>query len=144
VPENADAIISIHPGYAEAILTGKKTVELRRRVPALLSGSRLWIYATRPTAAVVGFVTIQKVSKADPATIWREHHHNAGIDLAAFQTYFEGTHEAVAILLAAAKRVGPITVEQLKMVRDSFHPPQTVVRLTNSEASSLRRMAKSE
>lgn len=142
--EKTDAIISIHPGYAEAILAGKKTVELRRRVPALLSGSRLWIYATRPTAAVVGFVTIRNVSKADPATIWRQHHHNAGIDLAAFQTYFAGTHEAVAILLAAAKRVGPITMEQLKTVRDSFHPPQTVIRLTNSEAKSLRRIAKSE
>ena len=144
MPEKADAIISIHPGYAEAILAGEKTVELRRRVPALLYGSRLWIYATRPTAAVVGFVTIQGVNKADPITIWRQYRHNAGIDLAAFQTYFAGTHEAVAIVLAAAKRVGPITMEQLKTVRDSFHPPQTVIRLTDFEASSLRRIAKIE
>ena len=140
MPEKTEAIISIHPRYAEAILAGKKTVELRRRVPALLNGSRLWIYATRPTAAVVGFVTIQNVDKGNPETIWRQHHHNAGIDLAAFQTYFAGTHEAVAILLAAAERVGPITIEQLKRVRDSFHPPQTVIRLTDSEAETLRRI----
>jgi predicted transcriptional regulator len=98
-------------------------------------------YATRPTAAVVGFVTVQNVDKGEPETIWKQHHHNAGIELAAFQTYFAGTREAVAILLAAAKRVGPISIEQLKKVRDSFHPPQTIIRLTNSEAKTLRRIA---
>ena len=58
MPDATDAIISIHPDYADAIFAGKKTIELRRRIPEVPSGTRLWIYATRPTGAIIGFVTI--------------------------------------------------------------------------------------
>src|SRR4051794_32919901 len=50
VAEETDAIISIHPSYADAILAGEKTIELRRRIPNISQGARLWIYATRPIA----------------------------------------------------------------------------------------------
>lgn len=138
----ADAIISIHPSYADAILAGAKTIELRRRIPALTIGSRLWIYATRPTAAVVGVVTIQEVAKASPSTIWKTHRSGAGVDRASYRAYFKGAQEAVAILLTAAERVGPISIEQLRRIRNSFHPPQVLMRLTNSEAEALNELAR--
>jgi predicted transcriptional regulator len=141
VPEAADAIISIHPTYADAILTGKKTIELRRRIPELPTGTRLWIYATQPTGAVIGFVTIQDVARAHPTTIWKKHRSGTGVDHASFKAYFNGAKEAVAILLAAARRVGPITVDQLREIRDSFHPPQVLTLLTASEAKALRKLA---
>lgn len=142
MPNACDAIISIHPDYADAILNGTKTIELRRRIPELASGSRLWIYATRPTAAVVGVVTITNVNKAHPRTIWQKHKEGTGLDHASFKEYFSGAQEAVAILLKTAKRVGPITVEQLREIRDRFHPPQVLLRLTASEAKALQRLAK--
>lgn len=138
----ADAIISIHPDYADAILAGEKTIELRRRVPKLTNGSRLWIYATQPMGAVVGVVTIRDVAKASPSTIWRRHRGGAGVDHASFKAYFKGAQEAVAILLTAAERVGPITVKQLRKIRDRFHPPQVLLRLTDTEAQALYRLAK--
>lgn len=141
MPEANDAIISIHPGYANAILDGTKTIELRRRIPELATGTRLWIYATRPTAAVVGTATISDVSRAHPRTIWRKHRDGAGVDHAAFMEYFHGTQEAVAILLAAVRRVGPITIEELRQIRDRFHPPQVLLRLSNAEAKALQQLA---
>jgi predicted transcriptional regulator len=142
VADASDAIISIHPCYADAILDGTKTIELRRRIPELANGTRLWIYATRPVAAVVGVVTITDVNRAHPRAIWQKHKNAAGVDHASFKEYFFGAQEAVAILLAAAKRVGPITIEQLREIRDSFHPPQVLVRLTDAEGKALRRLAK--
>jgi predicted transcriptional regulator len=142
VPDAADAIISIHPNYADAILAGTKTIELRRRIPELHSGTRLWIYATRPTGAVVGFATIKDISRAHPTTIWRRHRNGAGVDHALFKAYFIGAKEAVAILLAAARRVGPITINQLRGIRDRFHPPQVLTRLTASESKALRKLAR--
>jgi predicted transcriptional regulator len=141
VPDATDAIISIYPGYADAILDGTKTIELRRRVPELANGTRLWIYATRPTAAVVGVATISDVKRAHPRTIWRKHRDGAGVDHASFVEYFQGAQEAVAILLAAVKRVGPITIEELREIRDRFHPPQVLLRLTNAEAKVLQQLA---
>lgn len=138
----ADAIISIHPDYADAILAGRKTIELRRRVPKLMIGSRLWIYATRPTGAVVGVVVVQDVAKAHPTTIWEQHREAAGVDQESFRAYFAGTHEAVAIVLTAAKRIRPITIEQLRSIRDRFHPPQVMIRLTVSESKALSKLAR--
>lgn len=140
MPDATDAIISIHPNYADAILAGKKTIELRRRVPELPSGTRLWIYATRPTGAVIGVATIQEVARAHPATIWKRHRDGAGVDHASFKAYFNGAQQGVAILLAAVRHVGPITINQLREIRDSFHPPQVLTRLTESEAKALRRL----
>lgn len=142
MPDAADALISIHPAYADAILAGKKTIELRRRIPELPTGTRLWIYATRPTAAVIGFVTIGNVARAHPRTIWQKHRVGAGVDHAAFTAYFNGAEMGVAILLKAAQRVGPISIEKLREIRQRFHPPQVLLRLTKAEASALRKLAK--
>lgn len=136
-----DAIISIHPGYATAILDGTKTIELRRRVPSLGTGTRLWIYATRPMAAVVGVATIADVSRAHPRTIWQKHRTGTGVDYASFTQYFAGATEAVAILLAAVKQVRPISLGELRRVRAGFHPPQVLVRLTSAEAEALQKLA---
>jgi predicted transcriptional regulator len=142
VAEDADALISIRPQYADAILSGQKTIELRRRIPKLASGTTLWIYATRPTGAVIGVATIQDVARGRPATIWKRHRTEVGVDYASFKAYFEGAQEAVAILLEVARRVGPITIDQLREIRDCFHPPQVLTRLTKSEANALRQLAK--
>jgi predicted transcriptional regulator len=141
VADTVDAIISIHPSYADAILAGRKTIELRRRIPELPSGTRLWIYATQPTGAVVGFVTLQDVARAHPATIWKRHRGSTGVDHAAFKAYFDGATEAVAILLSAARRVDPISIDRLREIRNRFHPPQVLMRLTSSEAKALRKLA---
>lgn len=133
----ADVIISVRRDYADAILAGTKTVELRRKLPPLLAGTRLWIYATQPTGAVVGFATVRDVERAAPVAIWRRHRASTGIKYDAFLEYFDGAPEAIAILIAAAQRIGPITIEQLRQIRDRFHPPQVVTRLTAHESRAL-------
>ena len=138
----SDAIISIHPEYATAILDGTKTIELRRRIPSLGQGARLWIYATRPTVAIVGIATIASVSRAHPRAIWQKHRSATGVDYASFTEYFAGTTEAVAILLAAVRRVQPITLGELRRIRAGFHPPQVLVRLTSKETQVLEKLAK--
>jgi len=142
VPDPVDAIISIHPDYADAILSGTKTIELRRRIPDVPPGTRLWIYATRPTGAVIGLATIQGIARANPVTIWRKHRKRTGLDYTSFKAYFDGSQMAVAILLTAVRRVGPITIGQLREIRDNFHPPQVLLRLTVSEAVKLRKLVR--
>jgi predicted transcriptional regulator len=142
VPDATDVIISIHPAHAEAILAGIKTIELRRRVPNLPSGTKLWIYATRPTAAIVGVATIADVARAHPKTIWKRHRNGAAVDHNSFKEYFNGSHQAVAIVLAAVTKVGPVTIDQLRVIRGHFHPPQVLTVLTANEARALKKLAK--
>lgn len=144
MPEGIDAIISIHPAHADAILAGTKRIELRRRIPKLPPGTRLWIYATRPTAAVIGVATIGAVAQAHPKTIWKLHGNSTGVDRDSFKKYFNGSNEGFAILLAAVKRVGPITIDELRGIRARFHPPQVATILTSVEASELRKLERSK
>jgi predicted transcriptional regulator len=48
-----DAVFSIKPYFADAILDGSKTVELRKVAPKR-PVERVWIYATAPVMRIVG------------------------------------------------------------------------------------------
>lgn len=138
--ETTNAIISIHRSYADAILEGQKTIELRRRIPNVPPGTHLWIYATKPTAAVIGVATITDVARAHPKTLWKRHRNGTGVDHASFKAYFNGAPQGVAIILAQARRIQPITIKQLRGIRESFHPPQVLTVLTAKEAKALRKL----
>jgi predicted transcriptional regulator len=137
-----DAIISIRPRFAEAILTGQKSVELRRRVPDLCIGTRLWIYATRPMAAVIGSVIVSEVHKGTPATIWKDFSAVAAITKFEYESYFDGSSEAVAIELQDAERNNPIHIEVLRNIWEGFHPPQVLHFVAPKKIKKLSKLAR--
>jgi predicted transcriptional regulator len=53
----AEVLMSIHREYIDSILAGTKKWEFRRRT-ALNAGDRVWMYATAPTGAVLGWFVI--------------------------------------------------------------------------------------
>ena len=63
-------LLSIHPVYVEQILTGTKTVELRRTRPDVAPGQPVVIYATTPAAALVATCRIDRVEIDSPQAIW--------------------------------------------------------------------------
>jgi predicted transcriptional regulator len=137
-----DAIISIHPRHAYAILDGAKTIELRRRIPPLSVGTRLWIYATRPVGAVIGVATVERIVRDDPAQIWLEFGKQSGINQDDFDAYFDGSSVAIGLLLVDVKRSGEqVAIEQLRGLREGFHPPQVMMSISNHEAANLHQMA---
>lgn len=136
-----EGLISIHGVHARRILDGTKTVEVRRRFPALPAGTRLWIYETQPVGAVTGYVTIDSVERSTPTALWRTHGDGTGIDRAAFEAYLEACAEAVAICLSEPCRIIPIAAARLRAMRERFHPPQVVTRLSVEESAAIRRLA---
>jgi predicted transcriptional regulator len=59
-PQLAAVLMSIHREHVDAILAGTKMWEFRRRT-ALKVGDRVWMYATVPTGAVLGWFVIGEV-----------------------------------------------------------------------------------
>lgn len=133
----SEAIISIRPNFAEAILSGRKTVELRRRIPSVQVGSRLWIYATRPTASVVGVSSIDTIFRGTPQAVWETYCDRIAINRIDFDRYFDGAREAIGIRLSQVQRIQPIGIEQLRVWKKGFHPPQVLARISASEARRL-------
>ena len=137
-----EALISIKPGFAEAILDGRKTVELRRRIPPVQIGARLWIYATRPVASIVGIATIDTIFRGTPQAVWETYSDRIAINRHDFDQYFEGAREAIGIRLSFIQRVHPISIERLRLWKEGFHPPQVLSRLTPAEAKGLLEMSR--
>ena len=137
-----DAIISIRPNFAAAILSGSKTVELRRRIPPLEIGTRLWIYATRPTAAVLGSAIVVAIVRGTPDAVWEAYSEQAAITHDEFNSYFEGAREAIGISLTNVRRVPPIEIEKLRQMRAGFHPPQVIAKLSTIETRALESWSK--
>lgn len=140
----SDAIISIRPRFAEAILSERKTVELRRRIPPIEVGTRLWIYATRPTGAIVGVAIVDTIFRGTPEAVWDTYFDRIGINRSDFDRYYAGAPEAIGIRLSKVQRIKPISIEQLRIWKQGFHPPQVLTRITASEASRLLQLTSFE
>lgn len=136
-----DALISIRPTHAEAILAGEKTVELRRRIPTIDLGTRLWIYATQPVRAVVGSAVVDEVIEGSPAQIWERYMDKIAVDRCEYDEYFSGKDRAVGIVLSQIVKRNRIGIEQLREIRKGFHPPRVLVRLSRRESNSLSKLA---
>ncbi len=137
----SDAIISIRPNFAEAILSGKKTVELRRRIPPLPVGTKLWIYATKPTGAVIGSAVIREIVLGSPDEVWTTNEHKVGVSREEFDAYFIGTDNAAGLVLEEVRRVTPIVIGELRRIRPGFHPPQVIAKITAQESAEFDRLS---
>lgn len=135
--EQEQVLISIYPEFADAILRGDKTVELRRRVHGLKSGTKMWIYATKPVGAIVGYALIGGISKGPPETMWRIFGESAAVEKEHYNAYFADASMATCITLTGATRGEPLLAEHFRKARPKFHPPQVYTRISSFEAKFL-------
>jgi predicted transcriptional regulator len=138
---NQDVLFSIKPNYADKILDGRKTVELRRRFTnSEVTGSLAFIYSTSPVRELVGYARIRDVRRLSVGDIWREYRDAAGIDKADFDSYFEGKREGYVIVLDEPTRLADgVPIADLRE-RFGFVPPQSF-RYVPREYHSLIRSA---
>lgn len=114
---SAPLLMSIRPRFAEAILEGEKTFELRRKPPGLEPGARIVIYASAPTCHVVGWFEVARVIIDSPHALWPRVRDRAGVSRAEFRRYFAGSKVAHAIEIRTAERVAPVALP--------IRPPQS-------------------
>lgn len=105
--------MAIHPGYANAILDGRKTVEFRKR--GLAPDVRtVVIYATSPEKRIVGEFTVDSVTVAAPAELWSTAGSQGCIARADFDAYYAASGSAAGIGVANARRYRvPVPLSEL-------------------------------
>jgi predicted transcriptional regulator len=121
-----DVVLSIKPRYAEKIMDGSKTVELRRRFSAAVpAGARAWIYSTTPTKAMIGAATITRVEQLSTNDIWRRYKDVAAVSKQEFNEYFSGRDDGYAIVLSSPLSLHtPVPLADLRS-NFEFEPPQS-------------------
>lgn len=93
-------LISIQPVNIYKILSGEKTVELRRKFSADNKGSIALLYATKPIGEVLGDALINDVVVDNPEKIWKTFHSFIGCNRQEFDEYAKGARTLSAILLS--------------------------------------------
>jgi predicted transcriptional regulator len=126
-------LLSIKPRFAEALLAGQKTIELRRTRPASLHrGALVVVYASSPVKAVLGTLRVERVVGGSPEALWPLVAAGAGVDRAEYEQYFAGASEAYAIFVCSPASVSdPCGLAELRQGWPSFHPPQAFRYLRN-------------
>ena len=79
-------LLSLRPRFAELLLQGTKTVELRRVQPDVGRGTLVLLYASSPMRALVGTSVVEDVQVAARDDIWRLLQHTAGFPAASTTT----------------------------------------------------------
>ena len=126
------------------ILAGEKKVELRRKTVNVPPGSRVWLYATCPSAQICAYATVENITSDSPRVIWRKYHREVGISSEEYDLYMAGASVACAIRLRDVRRINPeLSLAELRRTVKGFHPPQFFKKLTHDSAERefLRRRA---
>ena len=131
-------LLSVRPRFAQAILAGTKTVEIRRRPIRSGSGTPVVLYASTPTMAVVGTARLVDVEALTLHRAWRRYRHTLGVSWPEFTEYLDGVDVAYLLRLDDVKELErPILLHTLR-ARRPFQPPQSFRYINSGDPKQLR------
>ena len=136
-PSDRVLLLSIRPRFADAILSGTKTVELRRRPIKASPGTLVILYASTPTMAVVGTARLRKTVVCGPDTAWRSYRSSLGLARHEFDAYLEGNRACLLLLEDVSSLEDPISLQDLREDCD-FWPPQSYRYVSALDPASVR------
>jgi predicted transcriptional regulator len=130
--------LSLRPRFAEMLLDGRKTVELRRVRPNAKVGSVVLLYASSPDRTLVGKGEIEGIQVDGMDETWERHGEETGLNREEFDAYFQGAEQAVAISLRRVHRLAePRPLDELRSRIVGFRPPQSFRYLDSLQVASL-------
>ncbi|MEP7297603.1 MAG: ASCH domain-containing protein [Burkholderiales bacterium] len=127
-PTGRAVLLSIKPKYANLIIAGTKTVELRRSWPSNDVGVMV-IYSSAPVQRLTGVALIKEIRECSPEALWKvAEAHGGGVTEDELKEYVGKKPVAYGVMLG---RVLPAQV--LVDPRDlfpTFTPPQGFLYLS--------------
>jgi predicted transcriptional regulator len=134
--DNAVALLSIKPEFANKILDGSKVCEFRK-TKFSRKITHAVVYSTAPEKKVTGFFKVSHVWSAYPNLVWNEcRDFGAGISRERFFEYYKGCSVAVVIEVHKVYRLRqPIALTELN---GELKAPQSFRYLDESVIDKLR------
>lgn len=133
-------LLSLRPRYAQAILDGTKTIEIRRRPVNATPGTPIILYATSPERAVVGTARLAYLTSWEPDCAWQLYHSAFSLTRYEFDAYLNGAPMAHLLHLTRTQHLNePLPLRELRE-DGPFHPPRSFRYLAPSDPSSLREL----
>ena len=120
-------MLSVKPEYAEKLLRGDKTVELRRVLPQRIErGDIVLLYATAPKAVFVGYCRVADILHDSPTALWPRVEGSAGVTRAEYFGYFRTATRAIGIVVESPVEFsGGISLDESRKYLPGFMPPRS-------------------
>ncbi|WGL59429.1 ASCH domain-containing protein [Pigmentibacter sp. JX0631] len=107
-------LLSLHPDFALKILEGKKRLEFRRRFPILPTGTKVYIYATKPVGKILGECQILSIKKIE-AQFADFYIQKSGDNREEVLNYIRGLQEFIVLEIR-----NPIKLNEPAFIQDLF------------------------
>jgi len=128
--------LSIKPVYANAILSGEKTVEFRKNgIP--IEVKTIVLYSTQPEQKIVGYFDIKCCEVAPPSELWEKYGKFGHISFDDFNSYYKGKNWGKCFLVEGVyKFKRSIPLNRCKSFSKS---PQSFAYLLKTEWKNMKR-----
>ena len=123
------AILSIKPVYANQILAGTKTLELRKSAMGLGPQDVVLVYSSAPEQQISFWFRIRKVETLPVAEMWSRYRDLLGIERDEYEAYFADAETATGLHVDEIHRLKPVPLAEIQRAVDGFVPPQGIVWL---------------
>lgn len=138
-------LISVHPRWASAFFLSHnpKSIELRKGSfgASLKPGDVIAIYATLPTAKLLGIVRVVKREILPIDRLWQESQQGqlAKVSRQQFEAYYANQSSGVGVWVEAAQLLPkPIALSNLRQNwGPRWQPPQQIQKLTSEQLLAL-------
>ncbi|MEO6728421.1 MAG: ASCH domain-containing protein [Candidatus Dojkabacteria bacterium] len=97
-------ILSIKPYYAEKILNGEKTYELRKSIFKVPNIKTVIIYASSPISRIIGEFEIDGIIHEEISLLWKKTKEFTAVNKSFFDEYFTDKEKGYAIKIKNIKR----------------------------------------
>lgn len=132
---NDGVVLTVRQPYAQAIMRGGKSVEVRRRFSKRWMGCRASVYASGGSGGLVGEVTIEDVVRGSPDEIWERFGSGMGCSFESFSEYVGPREQVFALRLANPRPyAAAVPLSQLaQMIGQDLLVPQSYCTSSGSD-----------
>jgi len=134
-PGQSDLLMSMKANFAEKIMNGSKSIEIRKRFSDKWAHHDVVLYASKPTGSLVGRATVNSITKGRPDILWSRFGERIGCERWEFDAYVGDAKEITAIEFKNVSRYErslPVS-EISNLLHQKLTPPQSFLELTSDK-----------
>ena len=129
-----DAILSIKPIYADAIVDQVKKVEFRKKV-FKKNVEKVFIYSSSPVKMIIGFFTIAEIIEDTPDNLWKKFNKVGGINKDDFFEYYNEAEVGFGLVIDKVVKFEE-GVDPIEFI-ENFTAPQSFIYLERKDSGHL-------
>ncbi|PZO76104.1 MAG: hypothetical protein DI629_16485 [Mesorhizobium amorphae] len=135
-------LISIKTKFADKILSGEKTIEVRKQFPPMNSfDGRMLVYSSGSAKSLVALVEVESVTRLPVASFWNAYGAQTALSAQEIDLYFGSATEGCAVRIKSVLPLArTVSYSELKDVW-GIAPPQSYRYISPTDLSSLVQVA---